>query len=60
MEPKKEKNQKDLVKDVVCGMVKPKSEMKAKAVYQGKTYYFCVDRDKEMFEAYPDRWIKKN
>lgn len=45
------------VKDVVCGMIKPKSQMKAKTVYKGKTYYFCWDRDKQMFDANPEHWI---
>jgi YHS domain-containing protein len=48
----------ELVKDPVCGMIKPKSQMKAKAIYKGKTYYFCWDRDKQMFEEYPNHWIR--
>ncbi len=40
------------VKDVVCGMVKPKSQMKFASVYKGKTYYFC-----SRFDAHPDRWV---
>lgn len=47
------------VKDLVCGMVKPKNQMKAQAVFEGKTYYFCSEKDKEMFEAYPEKWIPK-
>ena len=46
------------VKDPVCGMVKPVSEMKALSVYERKTYYFCSQMDKEMFDAHPDRWAK--
>ena len=54
------RNSKDqLVKDLVCGMVKPKSQMKAKVVYKGKTYYFCVERDKQMFESNPEHWVPK-
>ena len=48
---------KELVKDPVCGMVKPKNLMKFSSVYNGKTYYFCSQMDKDMFEKYPDRWI---
>lgn len=48
------------VKDPVCGMVKPKSQMKAKTVYKGKTYYFCWERDKQMFLANPEHWIPRN
>lgn len=56
---KKIVNEDELVKDIVCGMTKPKSQMKAKTVYQGKTYYFCWDRDKQMFEAHPEYWVPK-
>lgn len=47
----------ELVTDPVCRMVKPKSQMKAHTVYKGKTYYFCWDDDKRMFDAHPDHWI---
>ncbi len=46
----------EIVKDPVCGMVKPKSEMKTLSVYEGKTYYFCSQMDKEMFDAHPEHW----
>ena len=49
----------NLVRDPVCGMVKPKSQMKAKVLYKGKTYYFCWEDDKKMFEANPDHWISR-
>jgi len=52
-------NEDQQVKDVVCGMIKPISQMKAKAVYKGDTYYFCSDQDKEIFEANPEHWIPK-
>jgi len=47
------------VRDPVCGMVKPKSQFKFTFVYNGKTYYFCSEMDKSMFEKYPDRWVKE-
>lgn len=47
----------ELVKDYVCGMIKPKSQMKAQTVYKGKIFYFCFEDDKKMFEAHPDAWI---
>ncbi len=50
----------ELVKDVVCGMEKPKSQMKTSILYNGKKYYFCSEEDKSMFEAHPDRWAKKD
>ena len=48
--------QEELVKDLVCGMIKPKNQMGFSLVYRGKTYYFCSLADKEMFAKYPDRW----
>lgn len=51
--------QEELTTDPVCGMEKPKSEMKAKSIYGGKTYYFCSEGDKKMFGAFPDNWIPK-
>lgn len=52
-------NSEKLVKDPVCKMIKPRSQMKAKAVYKGKTYYFCWEGDKQIFEAHPESWIPK-
>jgi len=49
----------EFVKDLVCGMVKPKGQMKAKVFYKGKTYFFCTEDDKKMFEADPESWIPK-
>ncbi|MFV1917029.1 MAG: YHS domain-containing protein [Patescibacteria group bacterium] len=49
----------ELVTDPVCGMEKPRSEMRVELEYKGKTYYFCTDGDKKMFEAYPENWIPK-
>ncbi len=48
----------EIVKDLVCGMEKPKSQMPVKSVYNGQTYYFCSQQDKEIFDAHPDRWVK--
>jgi YHS domain-containing protein len=48
----------EFVKDLVCGMEGPKSQFKYTFVYQGKTFYFCSEMDKQMFEKYPDRWIR--
>lgn len=47
-----------VVKDPVCGMEKPASQMKASSVYKDKTYYFCSQMDKDMFDAHPDHWVK--
>lgn len=53
------KGKEELVKDVVCGMVKPKEDMPFNSVFKGKTYYFCAKIDKDMFDAHPDKWAKK-
>ncbi|OGK09658.1 hypothetical protein A2767_07425 [Candidatus Roizmanbacteria bacterium RIFCSPHIGHO2_01_FULL_35_10] len=48
-----------IVKDPVCGMTKPKNQMKTQLPYKGIVYYFCSDGDKDMFVAHPDHWIIK-
>jgi len=48
-----------LVKDPVCGMEKPKGQMKASSDFKGKTYYFCSQTDKDMFDAHPEHWAPK-
>lgn len=47
-----------MIKDVVCGMVKPKDKMPYTSIFNGKKYYFCSKIDKDMFDAHPDRWVK--
>ena len=67
------KDKKEKVRDPVCGMVKPKGEMRAISVFKGKVYYFCTEGDKQvcallrlnrslhknMFEAHQEYWIPK-
>ncbi len=53
------KDKKEKVRDPVCGMVKPKKDMRASSVFKGKIYYFCTQGDRKMFEAYPEHWITK-
>jgi YHS domain-containing protein len=48
-----------MVKDLVCGMQVDESKAKAKAVYQGKTYYFCSHSCQEKFLSSPDKFIEK-
>lgn len=48
----------DMVKDVVCGMEKPREMMGFSSKHKGAIYYFCSKMDKEMFDAHPDRWAK--
>ena len=46
------------VKDPVCQMsVDPKTASE-KAVYKGKTYYFCSKEDKETFVKNPEKYVK--
>ena len=52
-------DKKDLVKDVVCGMVKPKDEMPFRSEYNGKIYYFCSEGDKKIFDSNPEHWIPR-
>jgi YHS domain-containing protein len=47
------------VKDLVCGMEKLVKEMQASSVFNGKTYYFCSQTDKDMFEANPEHWVPR-
>ena len=45
------------VVDPVCGMeVDPKTS--EKAVYKGKTYYFCSRSEKESFEKSPEKYLR--
>lgn len=46
----------DKVRDVVCGMIKTKDKMPFTSIFGGQTFYFCSEMDKQMFDAYPDRW----
>lgn len=44
--------------DPVCGMtVDPKTS--EKAVYKGKTYYFCSREEKQSFEKTPEKFLAK-
>ncbi len=49
----------ELVKDPVCGMEKPKDQMKVFSIFKGRTYYFCSEGDKELFDAHPDHWVPR-
>lgn len=47
----------ELIKDVVCGMVKPKSQFGFSSLFDGRVYYFCSQGDKDLFDAHPEHWI---
>lgn len=50
----------ELVKDPVCEMEKLASQMKASSIYKRRTYYFCSQMDKDMFDAHPENWLKSS
>lgn len=43
--------------DEVCGMEIEAEGAAATVRFQGKTYYFCSDRCRGMFEEHPDRYV---
>jgi YHS domain-containing protein len=45
------------VKDPVCGMEFDKSKAKATHEYNGKTYYFCMEKCKEDFVKNPAKYV---
>jgi len=48
-----------IVVDPYCGLKLKKSEAKAKAVYKGKVYYFCMPDHRDAFLKSPEKYIKK-
>lgn len=44
--------------DPVCGMKIRKDQAFFKGIYNGRTYYFCSERDKEKFEASPEAFLR--
>jgi YHS domain-containing protein len=47
------------VVDPVCGMSIDPAKAAAKSVYAGKTYYFCTEEDKKLFDKDPEKYLKK-
>jgi YHS domain-containing protein len=45
--------------DPVCKMKVDPQQPPYKAVYQGKTYYFCSEACKLLFERIPEKYIKE-
>ena len=43
----------------VSGKVMKKSEAKVSYEYEGKTFYFCCENDKEKFIKSPEKYLKK-
>lgn len=46
------------VQDPVCDLWVDKVAQLS-AEYKGETYYFCSNRDKDLFKANPSKYIKK-
>jgi YHS domain-containing protein len=47
-----------MAKDPVCGMEVNEKTAKWKTNYAGKTYYFCSEGCKQMFEKNPKKFVK--
>jgi YHS domain-containing protein len=47
------------VKDPVCGMLIEDSEAKARSTYQGKSYYFCTEECRKLFDQDPARYAEQ-
>jgi len=47
-----------MAKDPVCGMNVDEKTAKWKISYAGKTYYFCAEGCKKMFEKNPKKFVK--
>jgi len=45
--------------DPICGMEIPKAHAVAEVEYQGRTYYFCMEGEKEIFLKDPEKYLKK-
>lgn len=48
-----------IVKDVVCGMRVSVSAAGDTVKYKGDDYYFCASGCRQMFEAHPQKYVKK-
>jgi Cu+-exporting ATPase len=47
-----------MAKDPVCGMEVDEQTAQWKSKYNDKTYYFCAERCKNVFDKKPDSFIK--
>jgi Cu+-exporting ATPase len=48
-----------MVRDVVCGMTIDPATAAGSSEHQGETYYFCARSCKERFDANPERYTGK-
>ena len=49
----------EMEKDLVCGMVVDPKTAAGKSEYEGKTYYFCSPGCKVAFDRDPERYVKE-
>jgi YHS domain-containing protein len=47
-----------VAKDLVCGMNVDEKTAKWTSEYKGKTYYFCAERCKQVFDKRPAHFVK--
>ena len=47
-----------MIKDPVCGMTINPQHAAANIQYQGRTFYFCSQMCKIMFERDPEKYLK--
>ena len=45
--------------DPVCGMTVDENSAEATSTYKGKTYYFCSEDCKEIFDEQPEEYAKQ-
>jgi Cu+-exporting ATPase len=45
------------VRDEVCGMTIDAEGAAGNAEFEGKTYHFCSDRCRDLFQEDPDRYL---
>lgn len=45
-----------MAKDPICGMTVDEATARWTSVYEGKTYYFCNERCKRIFDKNPKRF----
>jgi YHS domain-containing protein len=47
-----------MVVDPVCRREFDESEAAASSVFLGKTYYFCSEEDRQLFQEHPEKYVE--
>ncbi len=55
---RRERGEKEMAVDFVCGMIVDEKSAPAKTAYGGNPYYFCADYCREAFLKEPERYIQ--